>query len=66
METILLKKNPIQCSEGNEENEYPVPDPNKTMIKSMKEPSDSYRNILKEEIFTRSHQEFHGEDTKNS
>jgi hypothetical protein len=34
METILLKKkkNSIRDSEGNEENGYPVPDPNKTMI----------------------------------
>jgi hypothetical protein len=29
----------IQDSEGNEENRYPVPDPNKTMINDMKEPN---------------------------
>jgi hypothetical protein len=33
METILSQQNNlIQDSEGNEENGYPVPDPNKTKI----------------------------------
>jgi hypothetical protein len=40
----------MQYSEGNEESGYQVPDPNKTMIKSMKEPSIAHKNILKEEI----------------
>jgi hypothetical protein len=35
---------------GNEENEYPVPDPNKTMIHVTEEPSDAHKNTLKEEI----------------
>jgi hypothetical protein len=39
METIHLKKNSIQDSVGNEENRYPVPDLNKTMINVTKEPS---------------------------
>jgi hypothetical protein len=32
---------------GNEENEYPVPDPNKTMINEL---SDAHKKSLKEEI----------------
>jgi hypothetical protein len=44
------KKKLIQDSEGNEENRYPVPDPNKTMINNTKEPSDAHKNTLKEEI----------------
>jgi glutamyl-tRNA reductase len=44
------KKNLIQDSVGNEENRYPVPDPNKTIINNTKEPSDAHKNILKEEI----------------
>jgi hypothetical protein len=35
---------------GNEENVYPVPDPNKTMINVTKEFSDAHINTLKEEI----------------
>jgi hypothetical protein len=35
---------------GNEENGYPVPDPNKIMINVTKEPSDSHNKMLKEEI----------------
>jgi uncharacterized protein YdeI (BOF family) len=51
MESTLLKKNNIlQDSEANEEDGYPVPDPNKTMINDTKEPKDGHRNILKEEI----------------
>jgi hypothetical protein len=46
----LQKTNLIQDSEGNEENGYPVPDPNKTKINDIKEPSNSHKNILKEEI----------------
>jgi hypothetical protein len=34
----------------NEENGYPVPDPNKTMINVTKEPSDTQEKTLKEEI----------------
>jgi hypothetical protein len=49
METTLLKKkNSIQDSAGNEENGYPVPDFNKTMISVIKEPSDTYIKTLKE------------------
>jgi hypothetical protein len=44
------KTNSIQDSVGNEENEYPVPDLNKTMINITKEPSDIHIKTLKEEI----------------
>jgi hypothetical protein len=56
METILLKKkkNSIQDSVGNEENRYPVFDPNKIKINDSKEPSDAHKNILKEEILQES------------
>jgi hypothetical protein len=51
METTLRKKNnSIQDSVGNEENGYPVPDLNKTMINVTKEPSDTYIKTHKEEI----------------
>jgi hypothetical protein len=44
------KNNSMQDSVGNEENGYPVPDPNKTMINVTKELSDAHKNSLKEEI----------------
>jgi cell division ATPase FtsA len=51
VETTLLKKsNSIEESVENEENGYPVPDPNKTMINVTEEPSDAYKKSLKEEI----------------
>jgi hypothetical protein len=37
------KKNSIEESVGNEEDGYPVPNPNKTMINITKEPSDTYK-----------------------
>jgi hypothetical protein len=40
----------IQDSEGNEENGYAVPDPNKTKINYPKEPNEAHKNNLKEEI----------------
>jgi hypothetical protein len=40
----------MQDSEGNEENEYPAPDSNKTKINDTKELNDALKNILKEEI----------------
>jgi cell division protein FtsX len=40
----------VQDSEGNEENEYPVPDSNKTKIDYPKEPNKAHKNTLKEEI----------------
>jgi hypothetical protein len=40
----------IQDSEGNGENEYPVPDSNKTKINNAKESNEAHKNILKEEI----------------
>jgi hypothetical protein len=43
-------QNLIQDSEGNEENEYPVPDSKKTMISDAKEPNDVHKTTLKEEI----------------
>jgi hypothetical protein len=44
METTLLKKkkNSIQDSVGNEENRYPVPDLNKTMIDITNKPTDTH------------------------
>jgi hypothetical protein len=51
METICPPKNNlIQDSEGNEENGNPVPDSNKTKINYAKEPSETHKNTLKEEI----------------
>jgi hypothetical protein len=47
METTLHKKNSIQDSVGNEENGYPVPDLNKTMINVTKEQSDTHIKPLK-------------------
>jgi hypothetical protein len=44
------KNNSLQDSEGNEENGYPVLDPNKTMINYTKEPNNALKNTLKEEI----------------
>jgi hypothetical protein len=40
------KNNSIQVSVGNEENEYPAPDPNKAMINVTKEPSDTHKKKL--------------------
>jgi hypothetical protein len=40
----------VQDSEWNEENGYPVLDPNKTKIDYPKEPNKAHKNILKEEI----------------
>jgi hypothetical protein len=45
-----LKNTLIQDSEENEENRYPVPDPNKTKINNAKEPNDVHKNTFKEEI----------------
>jgi hypothetical protein len=44
------KNNSVQDSLGNEENGYPVPDINKTMINVTKEPSETQIKMLKEEI----------------
>jgi hypothetical protein len=35
---------------GNEENGYPVPNLNKTMVIITKEPSDTYKKSLNEDI----------------
>jgi hypothetical protein len=43
--------NSIQDSEGNEDNGYTVPDLNKTMINVTKEPSDTHKKTLKEELW---------------
>jgi sugar-specific transcriptional regulator TrmB len=45
------KNNSIQDSEGNEQNRYRVPNPNKTMINDTKKPINAHKNTLKEEIF---------------
>jgi hypothetical protein len=42
--------NSIQDTVGNEENGYPVPDPNKTVINAMKKPIDFHKITLIEEI----------------
>jgi hypothetical protein len=39
-----------QEPEGNEENRYPDPDSNKTKINYDKEPNETHKNTLKEEI----------------
>jgi type I site-specific restriction endonuclease len=44
------KNNSIEDSVGNQENGYPLPDPNKTMINVTKEPSDAQKKNLKEDI----------------
>jgi hypothetical protein len=38
-----------QDSEGNEENRYPVPDPNKTKTDYPKEPNEAHKNTQKEQ-----------------
>jgi hypothetical protein len=43
------KSSLTQDSVGNEENEYPVPDLNKTMINFTNEPSDTHVKTLQEE-----------------
>jgi hypothetical protein len=40
----------VQHSEGNEENEYPIQDFNKTKVGYSMEPSEAHTNTLKEEI----------------
>jgi ketol-acid reductoisomerase len=40
----------VQDSEGNEENGYADPHSNKTKINYAKEPNETHKNILKEEI----------------
>jgi hypothetical protein len=40
----------VQEPEGNEENRCPHQDSNKTKINYAKEPNESHKNILKEEI----------------
>jgi hypothetical protein len=42
--------NSIQVQKKEEENGYPILDPNKTMINDTKEHSDAHKNTLKEEI----------------
>jgi hypothetical protein len=59
------KKNSIQDSEGNEENEYTAPDANKTMTNDTKEPSDAHKNTLKEKILQEITR-IHGEDNRHS
>jgi hypothetical protein len=44
------KNNSMQDTVGNEENVYPVPDLNKTMINVTKKPNDTHIKTLKEEI----------------
>jgi hypothetical protein len=44
------KPNSIEDLLGNEENEYPVPDPNETMINVTTEFSDTHKKSLNEEI----------------
>jgi hypothetical protein len=55
----------IQDSEGNEENRYPVPDPNKTKINDTKETSNAHKNNLKEELSQVITENFMGKDTRH-
>jgi hypothetical protein len=50
----LLKKKLTQDSVGNEENGYPVPDPNKAMITITKEPSYAHKKTLKRKSWKKS------------
>jgi predicted house-cleaning noncanonical NTP pyrophosphatase (MazG superfamily) len=43
---------------GNEENGYPAPDPNRTMIIVPKELSNAHKNTLKEEIWEQISEKF--------
>jgi hypothetical protein len=49
---------------GNEENGYPVPNPNKTMINVTKEPSDTNKKIPQRGNLGRNHRQTHGEGTR--
>jgi hypothetical protein len=42
--------NLVQDTEGNEENGYSVPDPNKTKTDYSKETNEAHKTTLKEEI----------------
>jgi hypothetical protein len=44
------KNNLIKDLEGNEENRYPVSDPNKINISDTKEPRNAIKNTPKEEM----------------
>jgi hypothetical protein len=44
--SLQKKKNSIAYSMRNEENGYPLLDPNKTMINITNEPSDTHKKIL--------------------
>jgi dihydroorotate dehydrogenase len=48
--TVTPSNKLVQEPEGNEENRYPDPDSNKTMINYAKEPNEAHKNNLKEEI----------------
>jgi hypothetical protein len=45
--SLSSKYNLTQDSEGNDENGYPVPDPNKTKINDTEELSDTHQNTFK-------------------
>jgi hypothetical protein len=40
----------VQETEGNEENGYPVPDPNKTKINYLKGPSEAHKKSCKKSL----------------
>jgi hypothetical protein len=48
---------------ANEENVYPFPDPNKTIINVTNEHSDAYKESFKEELLEEN-TEIYGEDTR--
>jgi hypothetical protein len=48
------KKIPIEESVGNEENGYPVPDPNKTTINISKASSDTHKKPSKKKSWKKS------------
>jgi hypothetical protein len=60
--------NSLEDSVGNEENGYPVPDPNKTTINITKEPIDAYKNKKNPQggNLRRNHKENHAEDARHS
>jgi hypothetical protein len=69
--TLQKKKNSIEDSVGNEENGYPVPDPNKKTLNVTKEPSNITKKKKKKKKLQRgnigrNHREIHGQDTRHS
>jgi hypothetical protein len=60
------KSNTIQDSVANEENGYPVTDPNKKMINITKEPSDAQKKTKKQQKTTPSTRKYWKKPLRNS